>query len=77
MVLHTYKFTSKSNPDAPPYTATQFDDGEVICSCKGYKYNNRCWHVKAIADGTAAPQPGECAETEDGDTSFNAEELDA
>lgn len=72
--MNTFKFHSLSNPDAEPHVATQFDDGDVICSCPGYKWRGKCRHVVEVKSGEAKAEPGECAEPEDGgDASFDIE----
>jgi len=46
------KFTSKSNPEAPPYTTRywtrqsgRFSPGDISCNCKGWIYNHKCHHT--------------------------------
>lgn len=71
----TYTVPSKSNP-GEGYKVEQFDDGAFYCPCLGFKWRSKCRHVTAIVEGKVAPDPGECAEPAEGDTSFNVEELE-
>lgn len=73
--MKTYLFPSKSNPKAPPHVLTVDEDNisNLTCSCPGYTYRGTCIHKKLVNAGQAIP---EAAETEDGDTSFDTNDLE-
>ena len=48
----TVQVPSASTPDTW-YRLTVFDDGLIVCSCKGYTYRRNCHHVRAEADRAA------------------------
>ena len=41
---------ASSRPGVAPHVATGRDDGTPIdCTCDGWKYEGRCWHVRVLA----------------------------
>lgn len=48
-----YNFRSESDPTATPYETRQFEDGAVVCDCRGFRHHNKCWHVTAVKEGRA------------------------
>jgi len=60
------KFTSKSNPSAPPYTARiwttrsgRFGPGDVSCNCRGWIFNKNCHHCEDIVGMYRETHPGD------------------
>lgn len=45
--MKTWRFASSSGSE--DHTTTLHDDGQLTCSCRGFKSPSRCWHVKQVA----------------------------
>jgi hypothetical protein len=39
-----YRTESKSEPGYYHYTL-RFRNGDIVCSCKGFQYGEKCWHM--------------------------------
>jgi hypothetical protein len=49
-----FKFRSESDPTTSPHETRQFEDGNVVCSCRGFLNHNKCWHAAAVRKGRAS-----------------------
>lgn len=41
-------FSSKSDPDTEHEVV--FTPGSIDCSCRGFNYNERCWHTEWVKE---------------------------
>lgn len=46
-ISRVWRTRSKSRPSMFHYTFL-FDSGSVQCTCEGFNYNAKCWHIEAI-----------------------------
>lgn len=55
--MRTWSFPSKSNA-FQSHTVTLHDDGRLICSCRGFRSPNKCWHIEDVGKQLVADFSG-------------------
>lgn len=48
------KFTYPSSSSDSVHTVTLFDDGRIVCTCRGFRAPSKCWHVRKVAEENPA-----------------------
>ncbi len=56
--MRTWSYPSKSNPNGKPHVVTLHDDGRLVCTCRGFRTPDKCWHIKAAGDELVRGGPG-------------------
>jgi hypothetical protein len=46
-VVKVWRTRSKSRPNTHHFTWL-YDTGVAACTCEGFVYQNKCWHVTAV-----------------------------
>lgn len=49
-VRQVFRTRSKSDASVTHFTFL-FQDGQVLCTCKGFTFRRSCWHANEVKDG--------------------------